>query len=68
MSWKKTAVNITMGNERYPKGIKVIRFNNIVEDPTKEQIQMFAEGLVLLSDGDSYLGSEIVKYTQQSAK
>ncbi|ALB29615.1 hypothetical protein [Companilactobacillus heilongjiangensis] len=68
MSWKKTAITITMGNDKYPKGIKVIRFNNIVEEPTKEQLQQFAEGLVLLSDGDSYLGSEIVKYTQQSAK
>ncbi|MFH5810742.1 hypothetical protein [Companilactobacillus sp. FL22-1] len=68
MSWKKTAINITMGNDKYPKGIRVFRFNNIVEEPTTDQIETFAQGLVLLSDGDTYLGSEIVKYTQQSAK
>jgi len=68
MSWKKTAINITMGNADYPQGVKVTRFNNIVEEPTKEQIEQFAEGLVMLSNGDTYLGSEIIKYTQQSAE
>lgn len=68
MSWKKTAVTITMGNEKYPKGLKTTIYNNIVPDPTKEQIQQFGEALELLSDGDTFMGSEIIKYDQLGAK
>lgn len=68
MSWKKTSVVITMGNDKYPKGMKATTFNNIVEDPTKEQISLFAQGLQLLSDGDVFLGSEIIKHDELGAE
>lgn len=68
MSWKKTSITVVMGNDKYPKGTRTATFNNIVPDPTEEQIKSFAEGLQLLSDGDTYLGSEVIKYDQLSAE
>lgn len=69
MEWKRTSIIVTMGNDMYPdNGIKRFTFNNIVADPTKEQVKQFVSGLLLLSDGDSYLGSEIVKHNIQSAE
>lgn len=68
MSWKKTSIMIIMGNEKYPKGKKITTFNNIVAELTAEQIKLFAEGLQLLSDGDTFLGSEIIKHDALSAE
>ena len=67
MSWKKTAIKIIMANQDYPDGIKIFTYNNIVENPTREQIKMLAEGLQLLSNGDAYLGSEVIKHDELSA-
>lgn len=60
--WKKTAIVVTMANEKYPKGKRAINFNNIVENPTQEQIDLFTQGLVLLSDGDELYGTEVIKH------
>ena len=68
MSWKKTSIKITMGNKVYPNGVKTTTYNNIVPDPTKEQIKQFAQGLLLLSDGDTFLGSEVIKYDELGAE
>lgn len=66
--WKKTAVIVTMANEKYPKGKRTINFNNIVETPTKEQIDLLAQGLILLTDGDLLYGTEVVKHNTMDAE
>lgn len=68
MSWKRTSIAITMANPKYPKGVKVFNFNNVIPDPTREQLDMFAEGLVLLSNGDVYGGVEIIKHDELDAE
>lgn len=69
MSWKKTSITITMSNPNYPnKGLKTTIYNNIVPDPTKEQIQEFGQALELLSDDDTFVGSEIIKHDELGAK
>ena len=67
MSWKRTSIKIIMANKDYPNGIKFFTYNNIIEEPTREKIKMFAEGLQLLSNGDAYLGSEVIKHDELSA-
>ena len=66
MNWKKTTINLKMGNDEYPKGYKIIPFSNIVENPSKEQVETLAEGLTLLS-GDKFLGSEIIRHDTLNA-
>jgi hypothetical protein len=66
MDWSRTSIAVKMGNANYPKGVKTIIYNNIVKDPTKEQIDMFVEGLLLLSDGDSHLGTQVIKRDELS--
>jgi len=68
MNWKKTSIIVTMGNDNYPKKKKATTFNNIVSDPTEEQIEQFVDALLLLSDGDTYLGSQIIKHDELGAK
>lgn len=68
MSWKRTSIKMIMGNQNYPGGIKVFTYNNIIENPTREQIKLFSEGLQLLSNGDAFLGSEVVKHDELSAE
>ncbi|MQS76932.1 hypothetical protein [Companilactobacillus halodurans] len=68
MSWKKTSIIITMGNDKYNKGKKSTTYNNIIENPTQEQIKMFSDGLLLLSDGDVFLGSEVIKHDELGAE
>lgn len=57
-----------MANEKYPKGKRAINFNNIVENPTQEQIDLFTQGLVLLSDGDELYGTEVIKHNTMDAE
>lgn len=66
MDWSKTSIAVKMGNANYPKGVKTTIYNNIIQDPTKEQINMFVEGLLLLSDGDSHLGTQVIKHNELS--
>lgn len=66
MDWSKTSIAVKMGNANYPKGIKTTTYNNIVKDPTKEQIDLFIEGLLLLSDGDSHLDTQVIKRDELS--
>lgn len=67
MSWKKTSIIVKLGNENYPKGYVTKTFNNIVENPTKEQIDTFIEGLLLLTDGDSLMHTEIIRHDLEMA-
>jgi len=67
MSWKKTSIIVTMGNDNYPKGYKKTTFNNITPNPTKEQLDLFVQGLKLLS-GDTHLGTEVIKHDQLGAE
>ncbi|KRK64876.1 hypothetical protein FC72_GL001931 [Companilactobacillus tucceti DSM 20183] len=62
MDWEKTSINLTMTNDKYAKGKMVRSFNNIVANPTKEQIDLLVEGLIMLSDGDAFLKAEIIKH------
>jgi len=68
MSWKKTSIIVTMGNDNYPKKRKTFTYNNIVQDPTKEQVKQFVDGLLLLADGDTYLGSQVIKHDELGAE
>lgn len=63
MSWKRTSINVTMANDKYIGGKKVKPFNNVIQEPTKEQIALFSEALTILSDGDTFVNAEIVKHT-----
>lgn len=63
MNWNKTSINMTMANENYKDGKAVRGFQNIIKEPTKEQIKTFSEALVSLSDGDTFLKAEIVQHT-----
>ncbi|WP_334329657.1 hypothetical protein [Companilactobacillus sp. HBUAS59699] len=63
MSWKRTSINVTMANDKYIGGKKVKPFNNVVQEPTKEQIALFSDALAMLSDGDTFVKAEIVKHT-----
>ncbi|KRO00320.1 hypothetical protein [Companilactobacillus kimchiensis] len=62
MNWKKTSIIVTMGNDKYPKKVKATTYNNIVQDPTEEQIKAFVDGLLLLSDGDVYYSTQVIKH------
>lgn len=68
MSWKKTSIVVNVANDKYPKGKKKRNFNNIVENPTKEQMDLFVEGLLLLSDGDTHINTEVIKHDVQGAE
>jgi len=62
MDWKKTSIVVTLNNSKYPKGHKGKSFNNIVPEPTKEQIDLFVEALLMLSDGSTVTGTEIIRH------
>ncbi|WP_129045462.1 hypothetical protein [Companilactobacillus metriopterae] len=62
MSWEKTLINLTLKNDAYSGGTAVKRFNNIIQEPSKEQIQLLSDAIVMLSDGDQLLSSQIVKH------
>jgi len=64
MDWEKTSINLTMTNDKYAKGKMVRNFNNIVANPTKEQIDLLVVGLIMLSDGDAFLKAEIIKHDE----
>ncbi|WP_125567028.1 hypothetical protein [Companilactobacillus insicii] len=63
MSWKRTSLNVTMANDKYVGGKKIKPFNNVVKEPTKEQINLFSEALTILSDGDAFVKAEVVQHT-----
>lgn len=62
MNWKKTSIIVTLNNENYANGKKARTFNNIVENPTEDQIKLFTDGLLLLSSGDTLGDTEVVKH------
>ncbi|WP_334332080.1 MULTISPECIES: DUF1659 domain-containing protein [unclassified Companilactobacillus] len=62
MNWKKTSIIVTLNNENYARGKKARTFNNIVENPTEEQIKLFTDALLLLSNGDTLGDTEVVKH------
>lgn len=68
MSWNKTSITVTLANDKYPKNRRRAIFNNIVQDPTAEQINLFVSGLLLLSDGDTHLGTEVTKHDELTAE
>ncbi|WP_125589914.1 hypothetical protein [Companilactobacillus jidongensis] len=63
MSWKRTSINVTMANAKYVGGKKTKPFGNVIQEPSKEQINLFSEALTMLSDGDTFSNAEIVKHT-----
>ncbi|WP_125772539.1 hypothetical protein [Companilactobacillus furfuricola] len=55
MDWQKTTIKLRFNNdEKYKKGYIVRTFNNIVEKPTDKQVQDLIDGILLLSDGDTF--------------
>lgn len=62
MNWKKTSIIVTLNNENYANSKKARTFNNIVENPTEDQIKLFTDGLLLLSNGDTLGDTEVVKH------
>ncbi|AUI72508.1 hypothetical protein [Companilactobacillus alimentarius] len=66
--WKKTSIIVTMANDNYPNGKRAKTFNNIVEKPTEEQIALFTQGLLMLSDGDLLYGTEVIKHNTLDVK
>ncbi len=68
MSWSKTSIIVTTSNPKYPKGKLTKTYNNIVENPTEEQIKLFTQGLLMLSDGDTLFRTELVKHDTELAK
>ncbi|WP_025025141.1 hypothetical protein [Companilactobacillus nodensis] len=63
MSWKRTSINVTMANDKYVGGKKTKPFGNVIQEPSKDQINLFSEALTMLSDGDSFIKAEVVKHT-----
>ncbi|APX71911.1 hypothetical protein M5C72_01865 [Companilactobacillus allii] len=63
MNWNKTTINMTMANENYTDGKAVRGFQNIVKEPTPEQLKTFAGVLETLSNGDIFLKAEVVQHT-----
>lgn len=60
MDWLKTSIKLTLKNEnKYAKKIIGRNFTNIIADPKPEQIQLFAEAIEMLSDGDEFLDAEV---------
>lgn len=60
MNWEKTTIKLRFNNEKYKKGYIIRTFNNIIEEPTEEQLQTFIDGLLLLSDGDTFSTATIL--------
>jgi len=63
MSWNKTSINMTMANENYKDGKAIRGFQNVIKEPTTEQINKLSEVLVMLSNGDTFLKAEVVQHT-----
>ncbi|MFD1472228.1 hypothetical protein [Companilactobacillus mishanensis] len=65
MDWEKTSIRVTMANDKnYEKGYIVRTFNNIVPNPTQEQINLLGEALELISKGDKFQKAEVVLHNK----
>lgn len=61
MDWEKTSIRLKFINaNKYTNGHIVRTFNNIVADPTPEQLKTFAQAIELLSDGDTFSSGEVL--------
>ncbi|AKP67253.1 hypothetical protein [Companilactobacillus ginsenosidimutans] len=69
MDWEKTSLKVEFINEKNYKNGKMTRtFNNIVPNPTSEQIELFIEGILLLTKGDTLGNTEILTHNKYISK
>lgn len=63
-NWVKTQLAYEMGNDNYPKGKKIRRFNNINKNVSEADINAFGAILADLSAGDVHQATQKIEYTE----